>query len=28
LYHLDDGGNLVVSFDSIKVVNDDIIVGE
>ena len=28
LYHLDDGGNLVVSFDSIKVVNDDTIVGE
>ena len=28
LYHSDDGGNLVVSFDSIKVVNDDIIVGE
>jgi len=28
LYHLDDGGNLVVSFDSIKVVNDDIIAGE
>ena len=28
LYHLDDGGNLVVSFDSIKVMNDDIIVGE
>ena len=25
LYHLDDGGNLVVSFDSIKLVNDDII---
>ena len=28
LYHLDDGGNLVVSFDSIKVVNDDMVVGE
>ena len=28
LYHLDDGGNLVVSFDSIKVMNDDIIAGE
>lgn len=26
LYHLDDGGNLVVSFDSIKLVKDDIIV--
>jgi len=28
LYHLDDGGHLVVSFNSIKVVNDDIIVGK
>ena len=28
LYHLDDGGNIVVSFDSIKIVSDDIIVGK
>ena len=28
LYHLDDAGNLVVSFDSIKLVNDDTIVRE
>ena len=28
LYHLDDGGNLVVSFDSIKSVKEDVIVEE
>ena len=28
LYHLDDMGNLIVSYNSIKVVNDCIIVGE
>ena len=28
LYHLDDGGNLVVSFDSIKSVKEDMIIGK
>ena len=28
LYQIDDGGNLLVSFDSIKVVNDDVVVGD
>lgn len=28
MYDLDDQGNLIVSFDSIKLVDDNIIVGE